>query len=101
MPRSEQIMNSRWNMKSTVKAIAAGALLAGASLAMAANVPTGVQLHAKQEMVRNNGSEPDTLDPARAEGVPANNVIRELFEGLTAVMAQATRAWRGRELEAG
>lgn len=54
-------------------------------LATAANVPAGVQLHAQQEMVRNNGSEPDTLDPARAEGVPANNVIRDLFEGLTAV----------------
>jgi oligopeptide transport system substrate-binding protein len=52
---------------------------------LAATIPAGVQLHPKQEMVRNNGSEPDTLDPARAEGVPANNVIRDLFEGLTAV----------------
>ena len=26
--------------------------------------PTGAQLHATQELVRNNGSEPDSLDPA-------------------------------------
>lgn len=64
--------------------LAAAVLLACADLALAAIVPPGVQLAAKQEMVRNNGAEPDTLDPARAEGVPANNVIRELFEGLTA-----------------
>jgi len=63
----------------------AAMLLGCAGLSLAATVPAGVQLHPKQEMVRNNGSEPDTLDPARAEGVPANNVIRDLFEGLTAV----------------
>ncbi|WP_078365168.1 peptide ABC transporter substrate-binding protein [Rhodoferax fermentans] len=62
----------------------AAALLITWGASFAATVPAGVQLAAKQEMVRNNGSEPDTLDPARAEGVPANNVIRELFEGLTA-----------------
>ncbi len=65
--------------------LAAAVLLGCANLALAATVPPGVQLHAKQEMVRNNGSEPDTLDPARAEGVPANNIIRDLFEGLTSV----------------
>jgi len=64
--------------------LALSILMGFAGLTLAATVPPGVQLDAKQEMVRNNGSEPDTLDPARAEGVPANNVIRELFEGLTA-----------------
>ncbi len=59
--------------------------LAYGSTAFAATVPAGVQLNAKQEMVRNNGSEPETLDPALASGVPANNVIRDMFEGLTAV----------------
>jgi oligopeptide transport system substrate-binding protein len=54
------------------------------SVANAAVVPKGVALHAKQELVRNNGAEPDSLDPALAEGVPANNVLRNLFEGLTA-----------------
>jgi oligopeptide transport system substrate-binding protein len=64
---------------------AAGAiLLCCASLAQAAIVPPGVKLHAKQEFVRNNGSEPETLDPALAESVPANHIARDLFEGLTA-----------------
>ncbi|MFZ4623474.1 MAG: peptide ABC transporter substrate-binding protein [Rhodoferax sp.] len=72
-------------MKFAKNGLAAAMLLGFANLALAATIPAGVQLHAKQEMVRNNGSEPDTLDPARAEGVPANNVTRDLFEGLTAV----------------
>lgn len=59
-------------------------LLSLSSLCNAANVPAGVQLADKQEMVRNNGSEPETLDPAMAESVPANNITRDLFEGLTA-----------------
>ena len=50
----------------------------------AATVPSGVQLHPTQQLVRNNGSEPETLDPALAESVGANNITRDLFEGLTA-----------------
>jgi oligopeptide transport system substrate-binding protein len=73
-------------MKTVAKNILLTSLcLGGIGMSLAAVVPAGIQLHSKQEMVRNNGSEPDTLDPARAEGVPANNVIRDLFEGLTAV----------------
>lgn len=69
----------------TRAALALAIALACGSTALAANVPAGTQLAAKQELVRNNGSEPETLDPALASGVPANNVIREMFEGLTAV----------------
>ena len=54
----------------------------------AAVIPAGVQLDAKQQMVRNNGSEVETLDPNLAESVPANNVMRDLFEGVTATDAQ-------------
>jgi oligopeptide transport system substrate-binding protein len=32
-----------------------------------------------------NGIEPESLDPHRAEGVSAGNIVRDLFEGLTAV----------------
>ncbi|MGK8936175.1 oligopeptide ABC transporter substrate-binding protein OppA [Pluralibacter gergoviae] len=63
--------------------IAAGvltALLAGSALA--AEVPAGVTLAAKQELVRNNGSEPQSLDPHKIEGVPESNISRDLFEGL-------------------
>ncbi|OGB28567.1 MAG: peptide ABC transporter substrate-binding protein [Burkholderiales bacterium RIFCSPLOWO2_12_FULL_61_40] len=68
----------------TPRALAAALALGFAGLAQAATIPAGVQLHDKQELVRNNGSEPETLDPALAEGVPANNIIRDMFEGLTA-----------------
>ena len=47
-----------------------GVMLAGA--VQAAIVPPGVQLAAKQELVRNNGTEVETLDPNVAESVPAN-----------------------------
>lgn len=50
---------------------------------MAAVVPAGVQLAAKQELVRNNGAEVQSLDPHKVEGVPESNVIRDLLEGLT------------------
>lgn len=71
-------------MKLAKNGLTLSILMGFAGLTLAATIPAGVQLADKQEMVRNNGSEPDTLDPARAEGVPANNVIRDLFEGLTA-----------------
>src|SRR5437868_7513430 len=62
-------------------------LLAALSLAFgacAAVLPPGVQLHPSQTLIRNNGSEPETLDPAVAESVGANNITRDLFEALTA-----------------
>jgi oligopeptide transport system substrate-binding protein len=34
-----------------------------------------------------NGPEPETLDPHRVEGVSAGNIVRDLYEGLTAVGA--------------
>lgn len=43
---------------------------------------TTTSLVAKQELVRGNGAEPGTLDPGLSEGVPASNVIRDLFETL-------------------
>jgi len=50
--------------------------------AFAATVPAGVTLSDKQELVRNNGSEVQSLDPHKVEGVPESNVIRDLMEGL-------------------
>jgi len=37
-----------------------------------------------QELHRNNGEEPQTLDPHLAEGLPSAHILRDLFEGLTA-----------------
>lgn len=55
--------------------------LAG-NLAMAATVPAGVDLAAKQELVKGNGDEVQSLDPHKIEGVPESNVSRDLLEGL-------------------
>ncbi|SAK67155.1 periplasmic oligopeptide-binding protein precursor [Caballeronia temeraria] len=67
------------------KLAAAAALLAFSTLnATAALVPSGITLAAKQELVRNNGSETETLDPAMVESVGAYNLTTDLFESLTA-----------------
>jgi oligopeptide transport system substrate-binding protein len=50
----------------------------------AAVVPAGVTLHSTQTIIRNNGSEPESLDPALIESVGAANIVRDLFEPLTA-----------------
>ena len=70
------------------------------SNASAAVIPPGSVLHAKQELVRNNGSETESLDPAIAESVGANNLMRDLFEGLTTtdnsgkVMPGVAESWQ-------
>ncbi|OIZ49164.1 oligopeptide ABC transporter substrate-binding protein OppA [Citrobacter freundii] len=67
--------------KSLVAAGILTALVAG-NVATAAVVPAGVQLAEKQTLVRNNGSELQSLDPHKIEGVPESNINRDLFEGL-------------------
>lgn len=49
----------------------------------AATVPAGVELADKQELIRGNGSEVQSLDPHKIEGTPESNVSRDLLEGLT------------------
>lgn len=53
--------------------------------ALAAQVPPGMALAEKQELVRNNGSEPSSLDPHKVESDVENNIISDLFEGLVSV----------------
>ena len=84
-------------MKKTPVLLAALALALGAQAAV---VPPGVQLNATQTLIRNNGSEPETLDPAIAESVGSNNIMRDLFEGLTAndasghIIPGAAESWK-------
>lgn len=71
----------------TKKSLLAAGIMAALGMcttgsAFAAEVPAGVQLAEKQEIVRNNGSEVQSLDPHKIEGVPENNVTRDLLEGL-------------------
>jgi oligopeptide transport system substrate-binding protein len=44
---------------------------------------SGSELAATQVLHLGNGADPQTLDPHRAEGVPASDILRDLFEGLT------------------
>ena len=48
-------------------------------------MPPGTQLAEKQELVRNNGSEPASLDPHKVESDVEFNIISDLFEGLVNV----------------
>ena len=75
VPLSHGLTARRRAMAATL----AAAFSAFAFCAHAANVPSGVQLAAKQELVRNNASEVETLDPNLVETVPANNVSRGSF----------------------
>jgi ABC-type oligopeptide transport system substrate-binding subunit len=44
--------------------------------------PDGAELAAEQTLRKDNGAEPQTLDPHRATGVPEGNILRDLFEPL-------------------
>ncbi len=71
--------------KKTLSVMAASIALAMSGHSMAAQVPAGIALAAKQEIVRNIGAEVESLDISQIESVPANHVARDLFEGLTAI----------------
>jgi oligopeptide transport system substrate-binding protein len=67
------------------RGLAAASLALALTAAGAATIPPGTVLDARQEMVRNNGSEPETLDPSTSESNVSYNLLHDLFEGLTAV----------------
>lgn len=73
--------------------------------AFAADVPAGVQLAEKQDLVRNNGSEPQSLDPHKVEGVPEANIIRDLMEGITlespdgSVLPGSATSWENKDFK--
>jgi len=46
--------------------------------------PDPAVLAQEQILHRDNGEEPQTLDPHLAEGLPSAHILRDLFEGLTA-----------------
>lgn len=60
-------------------------ILSASTAAWAASVPAGTQLAEKQELVRNNGSEPASLDPHKVESDVEFNIISDLFDGLVSV----------------
>ncbi len=68
-----------------IKSFIAIGLASAISGAWAANVPAGTELAAKQELVRNNGSEPASLDPHKVESNVEFNILTDFFDGLVAV----------------
>ncbi|HFP9403511.1 TPA: ABC transporter substrate-binding protein [Raoultella planticola] len=67
------------------QALLALGLLCTTATIFAAQVPPGTELAEKQELVRNNGSEPASLDPHKVESDVEFNIISDLFEGLVSV----------------
>ena len=70
------------------QAVLALGLLCTTATVFAAQVPPGTVLAEKQELVRNNGSEPASLDPHKVESDVEFNIISDLFEGLVSVSPQ-------------
>ncbi|MBD2779553.1 oligopeptide ABC transporter substrate-binding protein OppA [Xenorhabdus sp. 42] len=60
-------------------------MLMGITLSYAAVIPPGTQLAEKQEIVRNNGAEPASLDVDKVEGNVAINIINDFFDTLVSV----------------
>lgn len=77
-------MKPQTRTRFTLSLLTAGVLCASTAT-WAANVPAGTQLAEKQELVRNNGSEPASLDPHKVESDVEFNIISDLFDGLVSV----------------
>lgn len=62
--------------------------------------PSGTELAAEQVLHRDNEAEPQTLDPHRAQGVPASRVMQDIYEPLVAeapngdLVPGAAESWR-------
>lgn len=64
------------------ESLLAASIIDACGSAFSAEVSAGIQLAEKQEIVRNNGAEVQSLDLHKIEGVPGNNITRDLMEGL-------------------
>ena len=69
-------------MQNIISVICCILMISYFSLGYAADIPNGVVLAEKQELVRQIKDEPASLDPAKAVGLPEIQVIRDLYEGL-------------------
>ncbi|VEB70101.1 Periplasmic oligopeptide-binding protein precursor [Providencia rustigianii] len=78
-------MSKLLNKSFVALSVAAGLLATTMATSYAAVVPAGVELSDKQMLVRNNGSEPQSLDPHKIEGVPESALARDLLEGITII----------------
>jgi oligopeptide transport system substrate-binding protein len=58
-------------------------LIASLAFASLAFISLSASMLHGQTLERGNGPEPDSLDPQRAQGLSAQNILRDIFEGLT------------------
>lgn len=77
--------NSKLRAKPLIIPALLSTLLMSAVPAFSAIVPEGTKLADKQVIVRNNGTEPQSLDPHKIEGVAESHLSRDLFEGLVII----------------
>ncbi|WP_338883283.1 ABC transporter substrate-binding protein [Xenorhabdus sp. TH1] len=76
--------------KKTVKTLicSISMILGSTTLSYAAVIPPDTQLAEKQEIVRNNGAEPASLDVDKVEGNIALNIINDFFDTLVGMDKQ-------------
>src|SRR5699024_4221813 len=70
------------NQKTLVLAISTVLVMVRLSITNREIVPEGTKLAEQQTLTRNNGTEPQSLDPHKIEGVAESHLARDLFEGL-------------------
>ncbi|PHM23588.1 extracellular solute-binding protein (family 5) [Xenorhabdus ehlersii] len=76
------------NKKIKVLSLAISAMIGNIAISYAAVIPEGTKLAAKQEIVRNNGSEPASLDTHKVSSDVEFNIINDFFDGLIQVNSQ-------------
>lgn len=76
------------NKKITLLTCAMALMLNNIALSYAAVIPEGTKLAAKQEIVRNNGAEPASLDTHKVSSNVEFNIISDFFDGLIQVNKQ-------------
>ncbi|MEQ1964206.1 ABC transporter substrate-binding protein [Xenorhabdus khoisanae] len=76
------------NKKIKLLTCAMALMLNNIALSYAAVIPEGTKLAAKQEIVRNNGAEPASLDTHKVSSNVEFNIISDFFDGLIQVNKQ-------------
>ena len=90
-------MKPQTRTRFTLSLLTAG-ILCASTATWAANVPAGTQLADKQELVRNNGSEPASLDPIKSKAM-SNSILSAIYsKGWSASPRQVNPAAPGGEM---
>ncbi|ESN26481.1 hypothetical protein L369_01875 [Enterobacter sp. MGH 23] len=71
-------MKPQTRTRFTLSLLTAG-ILCASTASWAANVPAGTALAEKQELVRNNGSEPASLDPHIESKAMSNSILSAIY----------------------